>query len=217
MSQDGQRETLRWIRIRRLLDVLTSMATVATAGLLFVAYLAYSDQERSGRYLRSLELIKLLNTGESEDDRKKLLTQFKDRWKKQITSAVSAEDAQSLLKASVDPEDAAYDKWNTARKHINRLEESAFAYVHDLGDRQILAASVCISMAKSYCYFKTVIDAFGCEFGEEKHPWQLIPLALNKMEAEHGPECGKTSSSGASARGGQQQCPRTLVCPKTSG
>jgi len=176
--------------LKRVIDIVAALATVVAAASLVIALKTYRDQERSGRLQRSLELLKLLNTEEPEDERKKLLTEFQDRWQRPMRSPLTREAAQSFLDISRDPnkDKQLYEKWNVARRHLNRLEEAAFAYVYDLGDRKVLAASVCIPMARSSRYFKELIDLFRMEFGEQ-HSWQLILKATTMMEAKYGPEC----------------------------
>ncbi len=119
-----------------------------------------------------------------------ILTAFPDRWPKTITSPLSPDTAESFIEVARNPDrdKDLYVRWNAARKHLNRLEEVAFAYIYDFVDSEILAASSCAPLVRSNQYFKALIEAFRRDYGD-RHPWQLIPQAAALMESRYGPEC----------------------------
>jgi hypothetical protein len=100
------------------------------------------------------------------------------------------------LKTSLDTDDRKlYEKWDTARRHLNELEIFAFAYVYDFADRKLLAAAACGGMVRSDAYFKELIDVFREKFGNAQ-AWQIIPQAVRMMEREYGPGCKNLYSPG---------------------
>ena len=175
---------------KRVTDWITAGATIVAAASLVIAVWTYLEQERSARLQRTLTFLTDANQEWESDDRTILLTEFSGRWSSTIVP-LTAEDAQSFFEISGKPKkgDTLSDKWNVARRHLNELEPVAFGYVHDLGDREILAAAMCLNMSRSSEYFKALIDRFAKEF--PGHTWQIIPQAVRLMEEQWGPRCNR--------------------------
>jgi hypothetical protein len=193
---------------KRGIEVVTALATIVAAGSLVVAVLTYRDQEKSARLQRTLDLFKALNVEEPDNDRKMILTAFPDRWQKNMTP-LAPDVAETFIDAARHPDQdqGVYERWNTARKHLNRLEEVAFAYVFDFVEPEILAASACSTLVRSNQYFKALIEVFRREYGD-RHSWQLIPQAAALMESRYGPECKNLQSPIAGSKAVTESDPR---------
>jgi hypothetical protein len=181
---------------KRVTDTIMATATLILGLSLTVAVYTYLDQERTGRLQRTLSIM-TAPIGEGPPgscpkpaEAKSITQEFPDRYQGQIKTPLPAEEAESFLDITHHPEKnpGLCNRYDTARKHLNRLQTFAFVYVNELTDRKILAASVCREMARSNRYFKTLIDAFKSEFGEG-HTWQVIPQAVTALEARYGEEC----------------------------
>jgi len=86
------------------------------------------------------------------------------------------------------------ERYNLARRHLNRLEPLAFAYVHDVAEPEVLAASICPVMVRSNFYFQELIQVFGENLGPAQG-WQVIPRAVKSMERDYGSNCEKLFES----------------------
>ena len=170
---------------------ITAGATVFTAGSLLVAACAYRDQERSSRLERTHHFMTDAEKYVDEHERMEIIAQFPGRWQREVRFCLAKEQAEKFLKIALDPkaDPAKYHRWDLARKHLNQVETVAFPYVHKLGDREILATSTCVYMAKSNKYFRHLIAIFGRYFGAGQS-WQVIPEALSMMADDYGrPVC----------------------------
>jgi hypothetical protein len=160
-----------------------------------VAFIAYSYydrqaklQESNGRLERTL---KILHSGpEDNDQRLAMFDLFADRWTVPPGTPLPRDDAVDFSKKCTRPRDfpEICDRWNVARKHLNEIEPIAFAYVHNLGDSRILAASTCVYIARSFRYFEQLIEAFRELYGNG-HSWQVIKQAVTGMEGMYDKEC----------------------------
>jgi hypothetical protein len=208
------RPTWRYITVRHV----TAAGIVFAAGSFGIACLEYWHKGQEERLQRALSLIEKANTEpaapqyhalaatDAEEEaakwkaveaRRALVVKFQDRFEgKPIpVNPLDRSLAQSLLDTSLkvkfDTEDRElYEKWDTARRHLNELEIFAFAYVYDFADRKLLAAAACGPMVRSNAYFKELIDVLKEKFGYAQS-WQIIPKAVTMMEHDWGTGCEK--------------------------
>jgi hypothetical protein len=127
--------------------------------------------------------------------RRGLVTLFPDRFEgkpipfKPLDKDVATSLLDTSLKTYIGEKDRElYEKWDTARRHLNELEIFAFAYVYDFADRKLLAAAACGRMVRSNAYFKELIEVLRVKFGYAQS-WQIIPQAVTMMEREYGAGC----------------------------
>jgi hypothetical protein len=160
----------------------------------FIAYRYYDRQaklqENNGRLERTL---KILQAGpEDNAQRLAMFDLFPGRWTVPLGTPLSSEDAVAFRDKCTRPRDYAdiCNRWNVAREHLNEIEPIAFAYVHNLGDSEILAASKCVYMTRSFKYFEQLIAAFRALYGKG-HSWQVIEQAVTNMKDQYGEECTK--------------------------
>ena len=173
------------------LEIVNTLANVVIAGGVWIALLTYWGGERNARVGETLSLIDINppRTQESEAAQyKAMFEDFPDRFDYPIKTTLPEVTARKFVAIATQPNDEFYPKYDTARKHLNSLEPIAFAYVHGLGDRKILADAACLSMVRSYKYFESLIDAFGQRFGRLQ-PWQVIRQAVTQMNADYPEAC----------------------------
>jgi hypothetical protein len=120
---------------------------------------------------------------------------FRDRFDgkpnpdKPLERSVAVSLLDTALKTRLDTNDRElYEKWDTARRHLNELEIIAFAYVYDFADRKLLAAAACGGMVRGNAYFEKLIEVLRDKFGYAQS-WQIIPQAVKMMEREYGAGC----------------------------
>jgi hypothetical protein len=195
----------------RIINIATAAATVVATIALIIAVrqlkvaasqlevtaLQYQDQERTGRLERTYKFMDAAGNYLNAEERKQLIIQFPGRWEKDVQFCLSRDEADRFLQVALEadryskhPEKDSdqYKRWNLARKHLNQVETLAFPYFHNLIDREILAASACESMAKSYKYFRQLIEVFGVYLGGGQS-WQVIPTVVKLMDKDYGPAC----------------------------
>jgi hypothetical protein len=175
--------------------VIASWVSIAIA--IFVGYFAYSYydrhvklQENNARLERTLRILQ--GTREDNDQRLAMFDLFPGRWTVPLGTPLTTEEAIDFREKCTKPRDHAdlCKKWDVARKHLNEIEPVAFAYVHNLGDSKIIAASTCVYMSRSFKYFERLIEAFRALYGNG-HSWQAIAHAVTNMKNEYGDECTK--------------------------
>jgi hypothetical protein len=192
-------------RYKRCTDTVSALGTIVAIVGLVVAYNIYKGhREEANNQRESVERIALLertaallvspaDTERAENHRKAMLTQFRGRWKPKMTDLISPDEARKLWDASADPSHRSHGKWDAARRHLNGLEPIAFAYVHGLADKEILARSHCKYLTRSALYFGELIERFRIEYGVG-HTWQVIAHAATAMRKAHGNDCEEFSA-----------------------
>jgi hypothetical protein len=164
-------------------EFLRLAAVVATAVSVAVAAYAIWRNWRTGVLQRTSTFLIDLRK-EDETKRLAIWRAFPRRWDPDMTVQMTAEEANRLFQVGGRPEEHGsleYEKWNVARRHLNELEDIAFAYVHRLVDRDILSASKGQYLKRSARYFSPLIEKLRVEYGDE-HGWQVIKKALQLME-----------------------------------
>lgn len=216
-------ERRRWKRIWKPIWELITIRRVTAGGILFaagsfgVASLEYWHKGQEERLERALSLIEKVNTEPDAPEeeaakwkalqaRRALVVHFPDRFKgkplpeERLPRSVAVSLLETSRKPHLDSSDRElFEKWDTARRHLNRLEIFAFAYVYDFADRKLLAASACGAMVRSNAYFGALIDVFRDEFGYAQS-WQIIPQAVEMMQREYGEGCEKLYSAAAKGK-----------------
>jgi hypothetical protein len=176
-----------------VLDIVKTLASIVIAGGVWVALLTYWQADRNARLQQTLSFIDV-NPPRTEEGQakqyKEMFLYFPERYDYPIKTTLSEQDARSFVAIATLPGDPLYPKYNVARQHLNYLEPIAFAYVHGLGDRKILANSACLSLVRSHKYFEKLIDVFGERFGHLQ-PWQVIRQAVIQMKADYPGACAE--------------------------
>ena len=208
----------KWKPMWELITVerVTAFGILFAAGTFAVAYSDYRHKGQEERLQRALSLIEKSNTEppatqpralattdveeeaakwKAVEARRGLVAHFPNRFDgqpipdKRLERSVAVSLLDTSLKARLGTSDRElYEKWDTARRHLNELEIFAFAYVYDFADRDLLAAAACGRMVRSNAYFKELIDVLREKFGYAQS-WQIIPQAVGMMERQHGPGC----------------------------
>jgi hypothetical protein len=145
---------------KRVTDTFTAIGTVVLAATLVVTALGYLEEERTGRLQRTSELLRAPDV--DEELRIALFAMFPGRWTTPVIP-MTHEEAQSFFdigRQKPEKNQEVYDRWNVARKHLNRVETLAFAYLHDLADTEILAAARCAYMSRSNDYSSRKLAKF---------------------------------------------------------
>ena len=178
---------------KRVTDTFTAAATVILALTLVVTADGYRREERANRLQRTLAILARANGNYTdwEAQRDAMFAYFQDRWQDPMVGTLSKKRAEIYFKVSNQAATTGtdYAEWRIARRHLNDIGDLAFAYVHELADRETLAASECVTIVKSNRYFKELIKAFKA-LGPGQY-WQVIPKAVAQMEKDYGPECKK--------------------------
>lgn len=178
-------------------DTLTAAGIVVLAATLVIIIKGNVLEENKARLERLDRTFGVLNTAhqiEDEKQQKDSIRLFEHRWDPQITQPLPREKAELFYDVAIKPDSGKHEEWNVARKHLNAVETLAFAYMHEIGDQKIIAASECASMTKSYQFFKSLIEVFGEKLGPTQS-WQIIPQAVTDMNVRYPQECGKPQSS----------------------
>jgi hypothetical protein len=180
------------------LEAVNALANVIIAAGVVVALLAYLGSERTARVEQTFKLIEDLSPPHSAEEVAAAAQQFKAmtkyfpaRYEFPLKTPLPLADAQSLLAVARHPERSEeFEKYDTARKHLNALIPVAVAYVHGLGDPAILADRECSFLARSYNYFEHLIEVFGSAQGfGPRQAWQVIRRAVTQMRTEHPESC----------------------------
>jgi hypothetical protein len=154
-----------------------------------IAVWAYQATETVGRLQRTLNLLNPPSSPGAEKQRRAMLQNFPDRWVNPIKDPLPYAQAEDYFKSCREkPDSESCKKWDVARRHLNEIEPLAFAYVHGIGDKRILAAATCVYMARSYRYFEHLIEVLRKEYNAG-HSWQVIRQAVMRMENKYGLEC----------------------------
>jgi hypothetical protein len=172
-----------------------------TYSLLGEAYKGYTDDHRAAMYRYFGGRFDYSNRGgqkkEIEPMRPEVARTLVDlsrgsvaleteNWKKlNSKQPVDRESEDAKKKKEKDHEDNKLEAYNTARRHLNALQDLAFAYVHATADRETLARAVCPAMSKSRFYFGPLIAEFRADVGVSQS-WQVIPEAVDMMERKFG-------------------------------
>jgi hypothetical protein len=175
--------------------VIAALASIVIAIFVYVAASDYYQrqlrgQETIARLTRTLQFLTSTTGPEDEAQRQAMFRLFPDRWEIKITEPLPAVRAQAYFDTCRKPweDEKLCHEWDVARRHLNQLEVQAFAYVHDLADSEILAATTCVYMARSYQYFRELIAVFRTQYGAGQS-WQVIPQAVELMQSRYGTEC----------------------------
>lgn len=187
--------------------------SAASAVVAFVIALwQFQAQVNGARLQRTLDLIEKANTEVAAplrccspaatdqpeqakwaaiEERRAIFRYFPGRFKKvpePLTETADLLDISRFPNSVPVDQRATYEKWDTARKHLNQLEIFAFAYVYGYVDRELLAAAICAPLVRSNLYFGPLINAFRGQLGLAQS-WQIIPHAVKLMERDYGKEC----------------------------
>jgi hypothetical protein len=185
---------------RERTSVWTIVNTVANVVLAIGVGWAVAQYYASERASRIDQTLRLLNLGprsvsytpaENETETNNLFHYFPSRFATPMGPPMSEQDAKGLF--DIGGEDRskpseALSKYITARNELNRVAALALAYMHDLGDRKMLAEAECGSMARSATYFRALIQIFGTNY-KSNQAWQIIPMAVEKMKRDFPGSC----------------------------
>jgi hypothetical protein len=176
--------------------VVNTAANVVIAVGVGWAVAQYYAGERTSRIDQTLRLLNLgprsisYTPSDEEAHNNNLFHYFPDRFITPMNSVMSEQDAKALYDIGEDRDKHPdlLPKYITARDELNRVAALAFAYLHDLGDRQMLAESECVPMVRSATYFRALIDVFG-KIYKGQQSWQVIPKAVEHMKVDFPEAC----------------------------
>ena len=172
-----------------LTDWITAAGTVVTGASVLIAVVALRREEQARRQERVYSLSEGLSPDFSDEEGALLLKLFPDRWKRPPVPLPEAEGIEMWKHAGTRFEQGDSQKYNVARRHLNRLVPLAIAYLHDTIDRDLFAREFGVLLIRSSLFFGSLIRAAGDD--DPSQSWQVIPDAADLLERRYGRECSK--------------------------
>jgi hypothetical protein len=180
---------VEWYKL--ITDGITAAGTVFVAASVVVAVLTMRQEDKAKRLERTYALMHEFNRAEFEEEGARMLKYFPGRYEyPKIKKPMEYDLAQKLWgvsKIRYEKDNETVRKYNAARKHLNRVETLAFAYVHNTAEPKVLATLICPTLGRSNIYFEELIKVFR-QVGPAQS-WQVIPKAASMMQSAYGTEC----------------------------